>query len=313
MNWLLEIYPWLTDPSLVVNQSLNGISIAATLVLMSTGLSLTFGVARVLNLAHGALFMLGAQFMVIIFEKKVDSVAWFWASMIASALLVAVISFFIEYFILRRIYKRGQHLQLILTFGISLMIGTIAQLVFGSEFKKINRPESLSGMRIVLDMPFPDYSIFMIIIVAAIMVLMWLALRFTRWGLYNRALSTDKQMLEAVGIDSNRVLTQTFVVSSFFAGMAGALVAPIRSVDLSMGMEAQLLAFVVIIVGGMGSIPGAILGALIVGQLNSFGILMFSKMSATLTYLLMIFILLVRPFGLLGKSEGRVEDEGTGT
>jgi branched-chain amino acid transport system permease protein len=293
-------------------QALNGVSIAMFLALVSVGLSLVFGTARVVNLAHGAFYMLGAYMMVAIYEKGPEDLWWFWCSIVFAGIGVGIISGIIEVILLRQIYKRGQHLQLILTFGLTLIIGTGIMLVWGSDYKKMNRPEALAGMVPYIDIPFPLYSLVIVCLVPAVMVVLGAILKFTRWGMFVRAASVDRPMLESVGVNTNRLFSQVFIFSSFLGGIAGALAAPMVSVDLAMGTEILLNAFVVVIVGGLGSVAGGLIGALIVGELQSFGVLILPEISSVIIYVVMLLVLIFRPWGLMGKAEGRVEDEGVG-
>jgi len=304
MSYLLAVFPWANNGPLVLSQFLSGMSMAMFLVLFSLGLNMTFGVARIVNFGHGSFYMLGAYLMVTL-SRLGTGPLWFVISILLSAAIVAVVGGLIEATFIRKIYKKGKFSQFILTFAIGLIINGIVRIFWGVEFQSIARPEFLAGTSLIAEQPFPVYSIFVLLVVPVVIGVAGLLLAFSNWGLKIRAASTDREMLEALGTDANRLLTQMFMVSCVLAGIAGAIAAPTVSVGLNMGSDILLSSFVVVVIGGLGSLWGSLVGAIIVGELQAFGVLSFPEISFAFMYVAMILVLFVRPWGLFGSAEGR--------
>lgn len=311
MEFINEWAPWLTNTPLLIGQGFSGLMMGAFILLVSVGLNLIFGISRVVNFAHGAFFMLGAYLMVTVSQLR-PGIVWFAASIGIVFLATGLLGGVCETLLLRRVYKKGKYVQFILTFGLALMIEGLVQFIWGTEYPTLSRPEWLSESIEIYDWPVPTYNIAIIVFTALIVVVMGLLARLSAFGIRARAASTDRDMLEALGVNSNRLMTQVFMLSTGLAGMVGALAAPTITIGLGMGTEVLLNSLIVVVIGGLGSIPGSILGALIVGQMQSFGILVLPEMSAALMYVVMFFVLIVRPWGLLGSPEGRSEELGVG-
>lgn len=285
-------------------QAVTGLANAMLLVLVSTGLTLIFGVTRIINLAHGSFYMLGAY--VMLSALRVLS-AWgdaaFWLGLLAAALLVAAVGVAVEVLLLRRIYQSNELFQLLLTFGLVLIIGELVKVVWGPSNELAPRPALLAGSVTLLDKPFPAYLVFVIVAGPLMAAGLWLILYRTSWGLLIRAATQDREMVSALGVNATLLFTQVFALAALLAGLSGALAAPL--VTLTPGMDSTILldAFVVVVVGGLGSVGGAALAALLVGELRAFGILLRPDVATILPFALMALVLAVRPWGILGQPE----------
>lgn len=300
---LVEHFGWLADPSLVTMQLLSGVASAMFLFLVASGLSLIFGVSRIVNFAHGSLYMFGAYFAYTWVRLLSGSPGQFWIMLILASLTVAVMGGVLEILFLRRIYRADPIFQLLLTFAFVLVLADLAKIVWGAEGKGVPKPEALAGSVKVFGAPFPTYLLLVVAAGSAVGLLLWLVFHRTRWGRLVRAARHSRDMLAALGTDVPRLFTEVFMVGSGLAGFAGALVAPI--VTAAPGMDASIIidAFVVVVVGGLGSFLGAALASLLVAELKAFGTLVFPAISMVLAYLVMAVVLIFRPWGLFGRRE----------
>ena len=284
-------------------QVMSGLSVGMFLFLVSVGMSLIFGVTRIVNLAHGSFYMVGAYLMVTLVEVLPEQWWAFWLALIVAPLGVAVLGGVIEMSLLRRIYHREPLMQLILTFGLILVIGTLVLLLWGPDNKSVQRPELLAGSVKLFGQLFPSYYVLVLGLAPLVAVGMWLVFYRTRWGMLIRAATVDREMLGALGVNVAALYTQVFVFGSWLAGLGGALAAPTVAVALGMDSDVLTNAFVVVVIGGLGSFAGSFISALLVGLLQSFGILIFPAISIVLLFALMAVVLIVRPWGLLGRPE----------
>jgi len=282
---------------------MSGLSVGMFLFLVSVGMSLIFGVTRIVNLAHGSLYMVGAYLMVTLVEVLPDRPWSFWLALLLAPLGVAALGGLIEMGLLRRIYGRDPLMQLILTFGLILVIGTLVLLAWGPDNKSVSRPEALAGSVQIFGQPFPSYYLLVLALAPAVAVGLWLIFYRTRWGMLIRAATVDREMLGALGVNVAGLYTQVFVFGSWLAGLGGALAAPTVAVALGMDGDVLTTAFVVVVIGGLGSFAGSFISALLVGLLQSFGILIFPAVSIVLLFAIMAIVLIVRPWGLLGRPE----------
>ena len=283
--------------SSVLAQALNGLASASALFLVAAGLSLIFGVTRVVNFAHGSLFMVGMYVAVAL-----APLLGFWAAVPAAALLVAALGAAIEISVLRRIYAAPELLQLLATFAIVLLLKDAALWLWGPEDLLGPRAPGLAGAIEIAGSRFPAYDLFLIFVGPAVLLGLWLLLRRTRWGRLVRAASEDREMAGALGVNQKWLFTGVFALGSLLAGLGGALQIPRESATLSMDLAILSDAFVVVVVGGLGSIPGAFLAALLIGEIKAFCIgLGFSKATLVMEFLVMAGVLIVRPWGLLGR------------
>ena len=276
---------------------LNGLSWGMLLFLISVGLTTVFGVMGVLNFAHGSLFMLGA-YLCMQFVRWLGS---FWLGLLLGPPLVAVLAVFIEQLLLRPLYGRDVSFQLLLTFGLMLFLDDGVRLVWGAAYHIVNPPEILAGVIPLFSQTYPVYRIFLVILGPLVGAALWAFFAFTRWGKILRAAAMDREMAEIVGVRVPVMFTAVFAFGAWLAALGGALAAPHQSVGPAMGERIIIESFIVVVIGGMGSFPGAFVGALILGLLNSFGTTLLPDVQMALPYILLAFILLTRPRGLFGE------------
>ena len=303
MDAVTGLFPWITNGPLIAVQVMSGLSVAMFLFLVSVGMSLIFGVTRIVNLAHGSFYMVGAYLMVTLVELLPEHALSFWIALVLAPLGVAALGGLVEMALLRRIYHRDPLMQLILTFGLILVIGTLVLLVWGPDNKSVSRPDALSGAVAIFGQPFPSYYLLVLGLAPVVAVALWVVFYRTRWGMLIRAATVDREMLGALGVDVATLYTQVFVFGSWLAGVGGALSAPTVAVALGMDGDVLTTAFVVVVIGGLGSFAGSFISALLVGLLQSFGILVFPAVSIVLLFAIMAVVLIVRPWGLLGRPE----------
>ena len=303
MDLITSLFPWITNGPLIAVQVMSGLSVGMFLFLVSVGMSLIFGVTRIVNLAHGSFYMVSAYLMVTLVEWLPEGAAGFWISLILAPIGVAILGGVIEVTLLRRIYHRDPMMQLILTFGLILIIGTLVLLVWGPDNKSVSRPDALAGSVRIFGQPFPSYYLLVLGLAPVVAVGLWVVFYRTRWGMLVRAATVDREMLGALGVDVSTLYTEVFVFGSWLAGLGGALAAPTVAVALGMDADVLINAFVVVVIGGLGSFAGTLISALLVGELQSFGILIFPAVSIVLLFAIMAVVLIVRPWGLLGRPE----------
>ncbi len=276
---------------------------------MACGLSLIFGVSRIVNLAHGSFYMVGAYLAYYIVSYLPTSGISFWIGILGASLAVGLIGLIIEILLLRRLYHTPELFILFATFGIVLMIQDLSRILFGAEDILGPMAPGLDGSFNIMGTLLPQYDIILIIIAPLILGGLWLLLNRTRWGILVRAATEDREMSDALGVNQTWLFTSVFFLGSFLAGLGGAIQLPKEGANLLMDLNIIASAFVVVVVGGMGSIPGAYLAAVIIGELNSFGVLVFPESTLVLMFLVMAVVLIIRPHGLLGKAEAEEHGE----
>lgn len=287
-----------------IAQVLTGLSSAAILFLVSVGLSVVFGVTRIINFAHGAFYMIGAYVAFSLADRFAEGSALnYWVCVIAAALAVALIGLVVEVLLLRRMYRVPEVFQLLATFGVALIIDDVLLMTYGPDDLLAPRVRALRGGIDILGQQFPIYDLCVILIVPAVVALLWFLLHRTRWGTLVRAATQDRDMLGALGVNEAWLFTSVFTLGAFLAGLAGAVQLERTAVNLGMGGNAIVEAFVVVVVGGMGSVPGALLAAVLIGEIQAFGVAFFPQLTLVLTFLVMAIVLAVRPWGLLGRPE----------
>jgi branched-subunit amino acid ABC-type transport system permease component len=291
----------LPDPSFLLIQSLNGLTYAMFLFLIASGLSLIFGVLGILNFAHGSLYMLGAYFTHQFVSLFVDAPGQFWWAAILASFTVAVIGVAIERFFLHHLYTREQFYQLLFTYALVLILSDIAKIIWGTGQFSVSRPAILKGAVSILDQYFPKYNIVIILLGPCIAFTFWFIILRTRWGRKIRAAALDREMLDSLGVNVSRLFTVVFFIGAWMAGLGGALVSPVSAIVPGMDVEIIVNAFIVVVIGGLGSFWGTFLGSLIVGQVYALGILAFPRLSLAFIYVLMALVLILRPWGLLGR------------
>ena len=290
----------MVDLGVLFAQALSGLTNASFLFLMASGLSLIFGVMRVLNFAHGSLYMVGAY-------VAYQCVVWlgpgetsFWVAVVASATVIAVLGGVIERFLFRLLYTPEELYQLLFTYALVLFFTDFVKVVWGVKQHSVSRPPSLAGHNVVFGTTLPDYNLFIILLGPTIALVLWLALQRTRAGRLIRAAALDREMLETLGVNVNLLYLGTFVVGSFLAGLAGALITPVAAIVPGMDAEIIIALFIIVVIGGLGSFWGTFLGSVIYGLVFSFGILLMPRFSLFAVGALMVAVLILRPTGLLG-------------
>lgn len=283
-------------------QFLTGLASAASLFLVASGLSIIFGVTRIVNFAHGAFYMLGAYVAFTLTERFSGAVG-FWGGIFAAALIVAVIGVLVEMTLLRRIYRAPELFQLLATFGLTLMAEDLVVLIWGPDDLLGRRAPGFEGAVDFLGQNIPAYDLFLIVLSPIVLGVLWLMFQRTRWGVLVRAATQDRDMVAALGVNQKWLFTSVFALGIFLAALGGALQIPRDAVHHAMDLRIIVDVFVVVVIGGLGSIMGAFVAAVLVSELNAFGILIFPKISLVLMFLVMAAVLIVRPWGLFGSPE----------
>lgn len=289
--------------SLLFVQFLNGLSLGMTLFIIAAGLTLIFGVLRVLNFAHGAFFMVGGYVSYSIVTTLKGTPGNFWLGVLGATVSLALIAFVIERLMLRWLYNRDHAYQLLFTFALVLLLGDFVKVTWGTSVLSVSFPKGLDGATNLGISYYPSYRLFLCAFGAAIALVLWYVIERTRWGRIIRAATQDREMLSALGLNVPAIYTGVFMVGAALAGLGGALAAPALSIHPAMDAEIIVECFIIVIIGGLGSLWGALLGALILGQLNAFGIMLVQDLELVLVYLLMVAVLMLRPWGLLGRRE----------
>ncbi len=285
----------------VIVQALTGLASASSLFLVASGLTVIFGVTRVVNFAHGSLFMLGAYADWTILSHLPRDPAWFAAGVLLSGAALAALGALIEMTLLRRIYRAPELLQLLATFGVVLVVQDVALRVWGPDDLTLSRPRWMRGFVAIAGQRVPFYDLLMIGIGPLVLLLLWLLFTRTRWGTLIRAATQDREMVAALGVDQRLLFTTVFALGAGLAGIGGALALPDGSANLQMDLTAITDAFVVVVVGGLGSLPGAYLASVLIGVLQAFGILLLPQATLVLVFAVMAVVLVLRPNGLLGR------------
>ena len=307
--------------SALVVQGLNGLAAASTLFLLASGLSLIFGVTRIVNFAHGSLYMLGA-YIAWSLATRLSGVFGFWSAILLSAVATGVIGMIAEMTIMRRIYRAPELFQLLATFALTLVIKDAALAIWGAEDLLGPRAPGLTGAITLLDRRIPQYDIALIICGPIVLIALQLLLTRTRWGVLVRAATQDREMVGALGVNQTILFTSVFALGAALAGLGGALQLPREPASLSMDLTAIGDAFVVVVVGGMGSIPGAFVAALLIAEIKALcialgdwqtplGVVSFPKFTLVAEFVVMAIVLVVRPWGLLGRPDTPIRPQTT--
>jgi len=279
--------------------SLHGLAYAGLLFLVSAGLTLIFGMMNVLNFAHAAMYMLGAYFSYTVLRVT----GHFWLSLILCPVILFIIGALVERFLMRRVHIHGHLHELLLTFGLAYIITEIVKWVWGNYPLAINLEGFLAQSINIFGILYPVYRIFIFFCAVLVGLTMALILYKTRLGIVLRASVNDGEMVDALGINVPLVLTGVFAFGTALSGFAGVIAGPLLSTYPGMAQEILVDAFVVIVVGGFGSLGGAVVASLLIGELQSFGVLLFPKLSLALVYLLMAVVLIAKPSGLFGEKQ----------
>ncbi len=283
----------------LVEQLLNALALAGLLFLVSAGLSLVFGILRVVNFAHGVFYMLGAY----LGFTSVAISGYFWPSLIVVPPVVGLVGALLEASTLRFIYRRPPIYQLLLTFGLALILEESIRVLYGNTAKGIDPPPLLDGSLDLAGIVYPRYRLFVIVLGLAVGCAVWLFLTRTRAGLVTRAVAQNSEMADCLGADVARVRTLVFGAACALAGLGGVAAAPMTTAYLGMGISVIVDAFVVVVIGGLGSIPGSMAGSLIVGAAQTWGAFYLPETAMVIMYAVMGAILIFRPWGLFGEEE----------
>ncbi|MFF7711016.1 ABC transporter permease [Pseudomonas sp. NPDC007930] len=304
------------DFSALLAQLLNGLAEASSLFLVAAGLSLIFGVTRIVNFAHGSFYMLGLYVAYSSVEYLLRHLgpSGFWLGLLVAPLAVGVFGALVEMLLLRRIYKAPELFQLLATFALVLVINDATLYLWGPEELLGRRAPGLAGSISLLGRQFPSYNLFLIVIGPLVLGLVWLLLTRTRWGVMVRAATEDRQMLGALGVNQAWLFTAVFALGAMLAGLGGAVQLPREPASLALDLRSIGDAFVVVVVGGMGSLPGAYLAALLIAEIKALCVgigsvhllgleFSLSKLTLVVEFLVMAVVLVVRPWGLLGRPQ----------
>jgi len=280
-----------------VIQLLNGLMYGGMLYMMAAGLVLIFGLRHVVNFAHGALFALGAYLLL-------TGVAHgsFWLGLLLAPACLAVIGLLLDRFVLQQLRHRDPMVTVLVTFGLLLISESVMMTVWGKQLRSVRLPEVLSGSVSLFGSPYPTYRLLMVGISLATAALLWAWLRFTTTGLHIRAAGQDPATTAMQGVDTNRLSLIVVGVGAGLAGLAGAVAAPLLALSPNMGSSVLIDAFVVVVVGGLGSFGGAFVAALVIGLVHEYGVVHLPTLATMLPFALMAAVLLWRPQGLAGKA-----------
>ena len=287
------------DISTFIAQFISGLSVAMLLFLVASGLTLIFGVVNVLNFAHGSFYLLGTYFTYQLMQMFNN----FWVGLLVGVIGAGIVGMVIEVLFLRRIYGRDQEgaFQLLMTYAFILIIDDVVKFIWGPEYKTIPKPDVLMGSLNLGTTIVPTYNIFIIVVGLLVVLFAWYFLTKTDKGKMVRASSLDRNMLGLLGTNVPMIMTLVFGVATAMGGLAGILAAPLRTVTPGAGVEVIIDSMIVVVIGGFGNFWGALLGALIIGEVLSFGILWMPELATVLTFIVMIIVLIVKPEGLLSK------------
>lgn len=288
----------------LIFQGLIGLSLAMYIWLVAAGLTLVFGVLGVLNFAHGSLYMLGAYLTETCTTLLGGN---FWLGLLLATLIVAVLGIVLERLFFRPMYRLPLAYQLLMTFAFVLIFDDLVKMVWGPVYRVPPTPEGLEGSLSILGRAFPVYNVFIIALGPSVALLLWLILEKTRWGKMIRASASSREMASAIGINIKRLFTTVFAFGAWLAALGGGLSIPIRAVSPGMGTFIIIEAFVVVVIGGLGSLKGAFIGAVLIGLLEAYGTLFIPVFEMFFIFLLMAVVLILQPGGLFGTQVSHEE------
>lgn len=288
----------LTSASCIVTQTTSGLIIGMLLFLVAAGVSLIFGVLKVVNFAHGSFYMLGAYFAFSAYQVTGS----FIIACLAGGIGVAVFGLLFERLLIARVYGSPVLMQLLVCYGVILILDDLVKLIWGAEFKSFGMPSAFAQLPILFaGGVIPVYYAFLIVVTLAIAALLGLLITRTRYGKIVRAAAVNPNMVSALGINTGVVYASVFVLGGLLAGLAGALAAPVRALTAGMGLSVVVESFIVTVIGGMGSVAGALVGSILIGLVRSFGTIGFPLFTEGLMFLMMAVVLVLKPSGLFGK------------
>ena len=280
-------------------QALHGLVYGMLLFLVASGLTLIFGMMGVLNFAHGALYMLGAYFSFTILQWT----GMFWLSLLVAPFIVMGVGMVMERFFLRKVHVYGHVHELLLTFGMAYIIEELVKIIWGNEPVRVRLPAVLSGSVSFVGIEYPVYRLFILVISFVVFVLMFVVLFKTRAGIIVRAAVSNKEMVDALGFNVPMIFLLLFGMGAWLAGLAGVIGGPYLITNPAMASTIIIDLFVVVVIGGLGSVGGALVASLLIGQLQSIGILFLPQFAIVFEFLLMALVLIFRPYGLMGEAK----------
>ncbi|NNE82105.1 MAG: ABC transporter permease [Silicimonas sp.] len=283
-------------------QVLTGLANAGALFMVASGLSLIFGVTRIVNFAHGSFYMIGAYIGYTLMQVLPGAVG-FWGAIILAGVAVGLVGLVVEMLVLRPVYKAPELFQLVATFGVILVIQDLALLIWGPEDLLGPRAPGLRGVVRIMGEPIPKYDIALLVITPFVALGLWYLIARTRVGVLVRAATQDREMVGALGVNQAWLFSGVFALGTALAGLGGALQLPKGGADLLMDFNILTSVFVVVVIGGMGSLPGAYLAAVIISVVNVFGVTFLPQSTLVLIFVVMVLVLMIRPFGLFGREE----------
>jgi len=283
----------------LVSQTLVGLSRAMILFIVSSGLSFILGVLRVPNVAHGSLYMIGAFSAHSIAVAAGGGTTGFWLAMLCAPLIVAAVSLVAERLLFCHLYEREHLMLLLFTFGLMLILGDLTKMTWGADYRSLTAPAFLQGSVPVLGTALPKYNLFLLVIGPFVACGLWFLSTRTKFGKIARAAAVDREMVGAIGINVSWVFALAFVLGCFLAGLGGTLVSPTISITLGMDHSIIIEAFLIVTIGGLGNLWGAMAGSLIFGVSQSLGVLLWPQFAIVFPYLAVVIILSIKPTGLL--------------
>jgi branched-chain amino acid transport system permease protein len=292
--------------SILIVQILNSLFYASVLFLIAAGLSLIFGVMRIVNMAHGTLYAIGAYATAWFVGQAVAlglPPIWLFLMLPLGAVTVALVGFVIEPLLLRPFYRRAEEYQLLVTFGLLLILEDVIRLLWGGMPLSADRVMDAVPLIRIGGLVYPGYNLVVVGIGALAALALWAVIYRTKFGVMLRATSQDRRMASALGLNVGLVYVSAFAIGCFMAGLGGAIIVPTQAAVLGMGIDALVLAFVVVVIGGLGSLQGALVGALIVSFVRTAGIQFFPEIELAVLYLIAAAVLLVKPTGLFGSTQ----------
>ena len=290
----------LSNPSFAFIQLMNSISMGMYLFTIAAGLSLIFGVLKVINFAHGAFYMFGAY---IVYSVTQQAGLNFWLGILAAGVGLTLLSIIIERGLFQFLYDKEHLMQLLLTFAVVLILGDLAKVIWGTDQYSVSYPDGMEGALNLGVTYYPTYRLFLCVVGPVIAIGLWLFVAKTRWGRMTRAATQDREMLAALGINVPLIYTGVFILGSALAGIGGALASPFNSPTPGMDATVIVDCFVIVIIGGLGSLWGSFVGALIYGLVFNYGSVIVPNWQDVFAFLLLMAVLLVRPWGLFGRPE----------
>lgn len=279
---------------------LSALTSAASLFIIAAGLSLVFGALRIINLAHGSFYMIGALLMASLLSPAMAGI-FFWPALLLAPLIVAIFGGILERTLFQRIYRAEHLVQLLLSYALSLILADLALRIWGADSRTVLTPPALAGALAIGGASFPIYNLFVIAAASFVGLALWFLLQKTSFGWQIRAAAEDPESLSLCGRNVPRLLNGVFALGAFFAALGGAVIAPLQAVGPGMDSAVLVSAFIVTVIGGLGSIAGAALGAAVIGLFQAIGILWLPTWAPAFIFLAMILVLVIRPAGLLGS------------